>query len=121
MSAQEILEEANLQDAYWGKLIILAETRPGGFTGAEQSEAGNWPTCACGRTTCDIPRHSLQEEGNTGPLDEHLHSLGMEFYNAVCVDDFEMAARTLVEIEKRAIIVAAEYHKENPKILSSNT
>lgn len=112
MTAQEILTEANLQDTHWGKVIIEAEAGHG-FSVKEQRDAGNWCTCACGRTTCDIPRHvSPPGEGDTWPLDKTLYALGMDFYDFVCSNAYEDSAKTLVEIEKRAQIVATQYQLE---------
>lgn len=114
MSVLEILKEANLQDSYWGKLLLNAELL--GVTEDLTKQAGNWPTCACGRLTYDIPR----KEGKNGaigcPLDETLYRLGMHFYDSLCYGSVGQTAKTLVEIEKRAQIVAAEYHQENSQL-----
>lgn len=112
MTTQEILTEANLQDSYWGTIIIEAEKTGNDFTVAQGHEAGNWCTCACGKVTCDIPRRAspqFEGKGETWPLDKQLYELGMDFYDAVCRGNFEASARTLVSIEKRAIIVATEF------------
>ena len=109
MTAKKILTKANLQNTYWGKIIILAEAGKSRFTLNQARKADDWCTCACGRLTHDIPRNLPTELTESWPLDEDLYSLGVK-YNACIGDDRPIeAAKVLVAIEDRAQIVAAQH------------
>ena len=104
-SAEHLIKHG-LSTTYWGKKIIAAEAR-GKFTNNNQDRAGEWTTCACGKSTSDIPTTKMGYLNE--PIDDHLRQLGMDFYSDVEGDRFLSAAKTLVEIETRAHIVASEY------------
>jgi hypothetical protein len=109
MSAKEILEEANLQDTFWGRIIVKAELRGVGFAPHWVALAGSWTTCACGKVTANIPRDRIGS-----PRDYVLNQLGISFYSAICYNNYYEAASNLVAIEKRALIVAAQ-NSQNPE------
>ena len=101
---RNLLTENKLEETFWGKAILDAdEQHHGHFSAEEKDMASEWPTCACGKATSDIPRNP------TGvPVDTTLETLGYDFADAVGEGDTEEAAITLVDIEKRAMIVAQE-------------
>lgn len=65
-----------------------------------KNKAGMWTTCGCGNQCAIIPRRYSGE-----PCDLTLARLGMEFWFAVCDQDWEDAIATLQEIEKRSAVV----------------
>jgi hypothetical protein len=67
--------------------------------------AGSWVTCACGTMCSVIPRRSDGE-----PEDNQLYSLGMQFYDAIDIENADLAKDVLIEIEKRS----AELIKQIP-------
>jgi hypothetical protein len=98
----------DLSQTVWGKRIAAAARH--GFTVRDRSEANDWPTCACGKATADIPRHG--EGYSVGqPYDLDLLALGMKFGEAVDCDETEEAWALLERIELRARVVAAENRK----------
>ena len=105
-----ILTEAGLHDSVWGKRIIVAATPNAtntcfeGFTYEDDTESGEWVTCACGRATPSIPR-----DRDDRPLDSRLVSLGNLFHDMVLEDNMGSAARLLVGIEERALEVSKEH------------
>lgn len=101
----------DIRNTVWGKRIDEAEKR-GSFSDQESDDAGNWPTCACGKATADIPRHTESQWHYAGePKDKRLFELGNEFSHRVSGDDFAGARETLLAIELRAREVAAENGK----------
>ena len=96
MDAASILTDAGIELSHWGLRIQLAEER-GYFTQQDRRDAGEWPTCACGKQDPRIPRFSNQR-----PRDYGLESLGLSFYNRVRDHDAVGAADVLVEIEERS-------------------
>jgi hypothetical protein len=104
---KEILIDAGVKDTYWGRAILSAE-KVGHFTPANKNKAGNWVSCACGKTTQDIPR---DHKGGNMPLDSRLSQLGMDFYVCVNTDKIVSSAKTIALIERRAIEVALKYNK----------
>jgi hypothetical protein len=94
--AKKLLLEAELQDTYWGEIIILAEIS-GGFTEADKKNAKDWFNCACGKQDPRIPRDECG-----APLDSVLFNLGNNFSDCVNQDNYGVAAMGLIEIERRA-------------------
>ncbi|MEE8364181.1 MAG: hypothetical protein V3R76_00200 [Gammaproteobacteria bacterium] len=80
----------------WGKIILRAAQR-GGFTERDKERSQEWPTCACGMLSVGIAR---DEDGR--PYDSDLALAGGAFAQAVCLNRFVGAARSLCEIEARA-------------------
>ena len=109
---KELLAEHNLQHSVWGKKILKAQKSPEGFTLQDKYDSMSWVTCACGRVTADIPRRSRLAEVPNQPLDFLLRMLGSKFYSKVCEDNPLEAAKTLVKIEARALVVAAKRGEE---------
>jgi hypothetical protein len=105
---KRFLHEEGLAETYWGKIIITAEEE-GGFTPTNRNESMSWVTCACGKITQDIPR-VFDHDTNTSdyPVDKKLQQLGNWFCSKVYNDEYLVAAKTLIEIEERAMIVARE-------------
>jgi len=112
----KILTEAGLQNSVWGQRILTAIKGTWdadkarivrGFTLQDYMDAGSWVTCACGKTTTDIPRGD--EVNMHIPHDETLVSLGNSFATEVEENKFLLATKTLVEIEERALEVAKEH------------
>lgn len=106
MNTKNILTEMNLQDTHWGRRIIQAEER-GEFSDKDIELAESWVTCACGKTSHDIPRR----DGLASPVDDKLREYGEQFEIDLEDNDFTQAALTLIDIEQRAAIVAAENTK----------
>ena len=102
MSVETILNEACLDETYWGKKIIAAEKR-GYFTTSNYDQSAGWQTCACGRQDSRIERWH-----NGRPMDALLQQLGENFQVEVEADSYHQAARTLIEIEQRAVEVIAD-------------
>lgn len=99
---REILTENKLENTYWGKAILDADEQHNEvFSTEDKEKAADWPTCACGKATSDIPRTPAGM-----PVDSVLEKLGYEFSDAVNDNNTEEAALIMVEIEKRALIVA---------------
>lgn len=105
--AATLLRSAKLHRTVWGKRIVAAEIR-GKFSQRTCRLAKEWPTCACGRVPVDIP-HYRNVRGM--PKDFELQTLGGAFWYAVDVNKFSRAARLLIQIERRAAIVAAGNRK----------
>jgi hypothetical protein len=99
--AKDYLESCAFDKTYWGKKIIAAEQR-GYFYDIEGMMSNNWVTCACGKVSTNVPRHA---EG-TRPQDKSLFLLGCKFGDWVRQNDFLSAAKVLVRIENRAVVVA---------------
>lgn len=104
---RKVLKDAGLLNSYWGKIILEAEAR-GGFNPDQTDEAEEWPTCACGHQSPNIPRHQknkANEEAWTGsgePKDEVLKMEGVEFSGYVDHNLYLGAAECLVRIETRS-------------------
>jgi len=107
MKAKQLLTDNNLHNTHWGKNIIKAENR-GAFTTENDSDAGNWVTCACGQHTKGI----LKDEFNK-PDDKVLEYLGMQFTIDVVRQEFFKAAETLIQIEKRVIELLKDKSNES--------
>jgi hypothetical protein len=95
----DILSEIpGLSDTVWGKRIGLVSRSGGlGFPTLHLKEANDWFTCACGRTSRDIPTNYEEI-----PIDDVLAELGRLFSVAVAANNVVDAARILVKIERRA-------------------
>jgi hypothetical protein len=96
-TAKEVLVEAGLDKFHWGIIIIKAEMGDG-FEDDEDSAAGSWMSCACGKLDDHVERG---EDGE--PLDERLYELGLNFHDYVACNEYLGAALTLVEIHDRSI------------------
>ena len=59
-------------------------------------KSGWWTTCACGNLCKKLPRFSDGE-----PQDGQLSKMGMSFYRAICLHDWDLALSILYRIEKR--------------------
>lgn len=101
--AEHWLTKHRLHRTVWGTRIIRVEREGGGFRMSEVREAGDWPTCACGRVDPRIPRYA-----NCVPMDLQLEMLGIDFYDAISDEQVVRAAELLVEIEQRAQEVLQE-------------
>ena len=100
MSAKQILTENNLHESVWGRRIISAEST-GKFTSFDLENSADWVTCACGY------RSELIETDEIGaPIDSLLFNKGAEFYLSVAMNRYEDAAKALVAIEQRAVMLA---------------
>ena len=95
----EMLEDAGLQDTFWGKRIIEAAER-GEFTKKDDYGSSSWVTCACGKCSTKIEKEDWSNE----PKDFELNRLGRRFgiYASSYNGSAYKAAETLVAIERRA-------------------
>ena len=95
---KDILKDSGLLFTQWGRRIVDA-SEPGGrgFGVADTVAAGNWVTCACGKSRADTPKSKQGE-----PADVLLVALGLEFQNAIANKDPLKSALLLVQIERRA-------------------
>ena len=101
MNAEQILKEHGLHASHWGKRIIAAEQKDV-FNSDDVEDSSRWVTCACGKITQSIPRVGM----SNAPKDERLLSLGEAFYEGILEQEYILVAKTLINIEKRAIEVA---------------
>jgi len=99
-TATEIVSNAHLQDTEWGKRIIEAD-KLGGFSHDDELDSSEWLTCACGKSLTDI---QIDDE-SCAPVDSELQARGLRLWHRVREDDVPGAAKTLVEIEERAMLL----------------
>lgn len=95
---------------YWWKVINRAIKNEEEFTEVEKLRSSVWISCACGEQDDRIPR---SREGE--PLDKTLQSFGLDFYDAVGMNDPKEAMNVLIKIEHRAAIVIAKNQKKGTK------
>jgi len=113
----DTLKKAGILKSYWGKIIRGAEMN-GRFTPENEHEAGEWQTCACGHQSANIPRAARTSWGEEHPAsyaepdDKLLREYGVRFAHNISDNNPLDAARTLVQIEKRAAkVMGAELDK----------
>ncbi len=85
---------------HWGKRIVAAEKR-GRFVKRDIEDAGNWPTCACGKVYIR-KRFRVSGSKERIPMDDKLGVMGDQFVDHVNGHNFIWAAILLRDIEDRA-------------------
>jgi hypothetical protein len=105
--AKKLLIEAGLDKSHWGRRIIKAEAT-GRFTVGDESHAGDWVTCACGKLGDGIDRDDIRK-----PLDGVLTNLGSHFSGYVGAYSYVSAAQCLIDIEHRAVEVLKDQANVN--------
>ena len=73
--------------------------------------ASSYTTCACGNQCQTIPRAQ-----NGSPMDNHLESLGIDFYTFILNKMYNRALSTLNEIEKRSAFLIKEQSGKQKKL-----
>lgn len=89
---------------YWHDAIRIAREN-GSFTKEDRIKANSWVDCACGKQDPRIPR--FEAPLYQAPKDTELREYGEDFGEAVSLNNFRLAEKALILIEKRSAEIIA--------------
>lgn len=105
--ARDVLVENGLFATHWGSIIDKAERRGEEFTKEEKEQADGWTTCACGR----LKEDGIDRDEYGAPIDPELMQLGLVFNDNIKSGLPFLAAKTLLNIQNRAVELIREFKK----------
>jgi hypothetical protein len=95
-TAMQLLTNANLHNAMWGKRIATAEAN-GSFTHEDNDLANRWPTDANGHIEDWV--ETVDDDGE--PIDTVLHILSSHLTDCVFAKNYTGAAIALIAVSTR--------------------